>query len=146
MLTPEQIKDFEARAEAGEKPVMEWDHCKESATAMIGDTGEMMLVSCRNGEPDEFWGNMIGGSKERIRMTRAAAILASEAAFRELTRPMWGKELAELQAEHTAFLEALKAMVAEVEWGATIQGSEGHMRKVTDEARAIIDAAMKKEE
>jgi hypothetical protein len=97
MLTPEQIKSFEARAEAGERPVMEWEprpihrpffDCWNSWACL--DRYVYEVGSKRDDMPHRFMVSDHSGRENYGEFTSLpAAQLAAEHLLREATAPLW---------------------------------------------------------
>ena len=87
MLTPDQIKQFEARAEAGERPVMEWVNGQQSSTVILPGANGLSVTTRYTDRPNEWI--FLGHGSEWSFRTMTAAQLAAEHLLREATAPLW---------------------------------------------------------
>ena len=87
MLTPEQIKSFEARAEAGERPTLEWVDGQQSSTVILPGANGLSVSTRYTDRPNEWI--FLGHGAEWSFHTMTAAQLAAEHLLREATAPLW---------------------------------------------------------
>jgi nanoRNase/pAp phosphatase (c-di-AMP/oligoRNAs hydrolase) len=132
-LTPEQIAEFERRAAAGEKPEMPWTYSGGTSTTNPIREHLIDLPGVIVQRHHEFWRlyNICPPTFECLFPSATATKLAAEYLLKEASRPLWQRELLDL--------ESAQQLLVENEAGAELMNADkAEMRAEIDRLKAWV--------